>query len=163
MRILSIEFWILFLIRTKLKTLGILWKIEETIKIVWRVEPFKISVIGCPTLNNFVKGSSSQLYSSLHFHRRNFFSNLFHAKHSFRLLLEVTWGRCDKKGSNWKNRILDLSNYCSLASTLMHFHKSSLNIQMLLQHQTSSSHGLDLDFVRWVSQGTWTTLMTVDR
>ena len=34
---------------TKLKTLGILWKIEETIKIVWRVEPFKISVIGCPT------------------------------------------------------------------------------------------------------------------
>ena len=157
MRILSIEFWILFLIRTKLKTLGILWKIEETIKIVWRVEPFKISVIGCPTLNNFVKGSSSQLYSSLHFHRRNFFSNLVH------LLLEVTWGRCDKKGSNWKNLILDLSNYCSLASTLMHFHKSSLNIQMLLQHQTSSSHGLDLDFVRRVSQGTQTTFMTVDQ
>ena len=157
MRILSIEFWILFLIRTKLKTLGILWKIEETIKIVWRVEPFKISVIGCPTLNNFVKGSSSQLYSSLHFHRRNFFSNLVH------LLLEVTWGRCDKKGSNWKNPILDLSNYRSLASTLMHFHKSSLNIQMLLQHPTSSSHGLDLDFVRRVSQGTQTTFITVDR
>ena len=163
MRILSIEFWILFLIRTKLKTLGILWKIEETIKIVWRVEPFKISVIGCPTLNNFVKGSSSQLYSSLHFHRRNFFSNLVHAKNSFHLLLEVTWGRCDKKGSNWKNRILDLSNYCSLASTLMHFHKSSLNIQMLLQHPTSSSHGLDLDFVRWVSQGARTTFMIVDQ
>ena len=157
MRILSLEFWILFLIRTKLKTLGILWKIEETIKIVWRVEPFKISVIGCPTLNNFVKGSSSQLYSSLHFHRRNFFSNLVH------LLLEVTWGRCDKKGSNWKNPILDLSNYRSLASTLMHFHKSSLNIQMLLQHSTSSSHGLDLDFVRWVSQGARTTFMTVDQ
>ena len=157
MRILSIEFWILFLIRTKLKTLGILWKIEETIKIVWRVEPFKISVIGCPTLNNFVKGSSSQLYSSLHFHRRNFFSNLVH------LLLEVTWGRCDKKGSNWKNPILDLSNYRSLASTLMHFHKSSLNIQVLLQHSTSSSHGLDLDFVRRVSQGARTTFMMVDR
>ena len=163
MRILSLEFWILFLIRTKLKTLGILWKIEETIKIVWRVEPFKISVIGCPTLNNFVKGSSSQLYSSLHFHRRNFFSNSFQAKHSFHLLLEVTWGRCDKKGSNWKNRILDLSNYCSLASTLMHFHKSSLNIQMLLQHPTSSSHGLDLDYVRGVFQGTWTTFRTVDQ
>ena len=46
-----------------MKTLGILWKIEETIKIVWRVEPFKISVIGCPTLlsSNFVKGLPNQL------------------------------------------------------------------------------------------------------